>query len=92
MPNLREISPLLSGKESKTMDESMELSEKVQKRVEDLIDEAKSLIDAEGLDGDDWISDYISGEEEESEPGDMEAKKKLIVLALQKKNGMSSDE
>lgn len=94
MPDLKDMTVVITGKEKEGNLMEYEMDPKVKEQCVVLMDDMKALISKEGMDPKDVIMSMLEGnmspevaEEEmnEEEPGDKEMKKKMLIMALGKK-------
>lgn len=92
--NLKDMGSMMGENEGAEVEQEAEVSPDVKEKVDSLLDQAMDMLDKDGVDAAEYISEYMeSPSEEESEsPDAMDKKKQLVIMALKKKNGMSSDE
>lgn len=91
MAGLVDIMNSMAGS-GKRMDDDIRLDSKVKEAAIKKLDEARDMIDKEGLDGAEFIMSHLGGErslEEKASSGGDDRKKAMIILQLKKKNGKS---
>ena len=92
MSNFGEISNALIGK-GRSMADDIKLSSEAKEAAIKKLDEAKDIIEKEGLDGTNFIISHLSGTQalereasDKNSPGREQAKRAAIIV-LKKKNG-----
>ncbi len=88
MADFKDLVPLIAGKPGGSMAEDMKLSSEVEESAIKKINEARDMLDAEGVDGAQFILSHVGGKralEQEGSPRDLDNNKRMIIVELQKR-------
>lgn len=91
MANFKDISDLIGGKEDgKMSDQMMNIPSEVKEKAISLLDEARDMLNQQGIDGGQFLISHLGGEDTavREASGIGANKKALLIMALKRKRGI----